>query len=109
MIQIVLDTYDGNEVGVDDGLYSHPKNERFMVLSYDSELDHNLVIDLERFLLKRQPKCEACVHYKKEGAFCGYCASYCDCTDNHIEMDNNCATHCDKYEFNEKYLTEFYE
>jgi hypothetical protein len=52
-------------------------------------------------LLKRQPQCEACVHCK------GY--SYCDCTDNHIEMDNNCATHCDKYEFNEKYLTEFYE
>ena len=109
MIQIVLDTYDGDEVGANNSFYNHSKNERFMVLSYDSELDHNLVIDLERFLLKRQPKCEACVHCKREGSFCGYCAPYCDCTDNHIEMNNNCATQCDKYKFNEKYLTEFYE
>lgn len=108
MIQTVLDTYDGDKVGANNAWYSHPKNERFMVLSYDSELDHNLVIDLERFLLKRQPKCEACIHCKKEGAFCGYCAPYCDCTDNHIEINNKYATHCDKYEFNEKYLTEFY-
>ena len=108
MIQIVLDTYDSNKVGVDDGLYSHPKNEGFAVLSYDYKLDHNLLIDLERFLLKRKPQCEACIHCKKEGAFCGYCASYCDCTNNHIELSNNYAIDCDKYKFNEKYLTEFY-
>lgn len=110
MIKMVFDTYDRNKVGMNSSLYGHPtKNERFMVLSYDSELDHNLKIDLERFLLKRQPQCEACVHCKREGSFCGYCASYCDCTDNNIELSNNYATDCDKYEFNEKYLTEFYE
>lgn len=107
MIQRVLDTWDSKIV---DGncYYSHPKKERFMVLSYDSELDHNLVIDLERFLLKRQPQCEACVHYKQEGSFCGYRASYCDCTNNNIEMDNY-ETQCSKYEFNEQYLTKFYK
>ena len=108
MIKIILDSPDGNRVGANKSYYNHPKNERFMVLSYDSEADHNLSIDLERFLLKRQPQCEACIHCKKEGAFCGYCASYCDCTDNDIEM-HSYATQCDKYKFNEKYLTEFYE
>lgn len=108
MIQMILDTFDGNKVGANNSYYNHSQNERFMVFSYDSEVDNNLQIDLQRFLLKRQPQCEACIHCKREGSFCGYCASYCDCTNNHIEMGNNCATQCDKYEFNEKYLTEFY-
>jgi hypothetical protein len=67
MVKVMLDTYIENST------------EREMHIRYDRAIPNDQIIMtiLNDLLCNEQPLCSNCVNYRKEGYFCGYCASSC--------------------------------
>ena len=67
MVKVILDTYIKNST------------EREIRIRYDKAIQNDQIIMtiLNDLLCNEQPLCSNCVNYRKEGYFCGYCASSC--------------------------------
>jgi hypothetical protein len=88
MVKSICDSYEFE--------YREKENHRYITYEYriDDERDLELIEKINLLLKTEQKFCSTCSHFKKDGYFCGYNATYCDIHGN-IESVNNPYYYCD--------------
>ena len=78
------------------------ENHRYVTYEYctDDKRDLELIEKIRLLLETEQKFCNTCSHFKRDGYFCGYNATYCDVHGN-IESVNNPYFCCDGRECKE--------
>lgn len=56
------------------------ENRRVLTIVCESENknDSAIIEKITNLIFNEQPRCENCIHFHREGYFCGYRACYCD-------------------------------
>jgi hypothetical protein len=105
---MVHEIADGFEFKSGNTTYNK-ENSRYITFEYraDDSTDEKVVNKILKLINDSYQLCENCVHAKREGAFCGFCAPYCDIDHKSIfgcsEKDV-----CEHYERNVHYCEEYW-
>ena len=67
---------------------SHSSEGNELKISFDYNEEDSKIIDKIYELIKNQPACWNCIHYKDAGNLCGYNAHNCDIYGNIEAFDN---------------------
>lgn len=83
---------------------------RYVTFQYrsDNEKDMAIKCKIEKLINDSYNKCENCIHCEYEGAFCGYCAPYCNIDRNNFFGDSTEEVNCEHYERNTHYCEEYW-